>query len=314
MKKPRIVFMGTPEFAVASLKALVDNNYNVVAVITAPDKPAGRGRKLRTSAVKDYAVNNGLLVLQPSNLKDPSFLKELKSLQADLQVVVAFRMLPEQVWRMASSGTFNLHASLLPEYRGAAPINWAIINGEIKTGLTTFYINEQIDTGAILLQREVAIGPDDTAGKLHDTLMEAGSDLVLETVKSICQGDANPRDQPNLKLKPAPKLNKDNCRIDWSMPLDKIYNHIRGLNPYPSAWTILQHDQDQIECKVHSAIIAKESHSLRPGTIRSSKKEILVAVADGFIKIENLQLSGKRKMDVVSFLNGFRFEPNDKFI
>lgn len=310
----RIVFMGTPDFAVASLRALVEKNLNIVGVITAPDKPAGRGRKIRTSSVKQYALEQGLPLLQPTNLKDPSFLDELESLKPDLQIVVAFRMLPEAVWKMPRLGTFNLHASLLPEYRGAAPINWAIINGETRTGVTTFFINEEIDTGAIIRQKEVEISRNETAGDLHDKLMVLGSLLVIETVELIAKGSVAPLEQKNARFKPAPKLNKENCRIDWTQPLESVYNQIRGLSPYPAAWTLLSTDKGETECKILEASMLQEEHNLEPGTITASRKEIRVAVEKGYIKVERLQLSGKRKMDAISFLNGFAFSNDDRFL
>lgn len=313
-EKLRIVFMGTPDFAVASLKAVLESGYEVVGVITAPDRPAGRGRKIRFSAVKEFALESGLTILQPTNLKDTGFLEELRSLRANLQIVVAFRMLPEAVWRMPELGTFNLHASLLPEYRGAAPINWAIINGEVRTGVSTFFINEEIDKGALLLQREVEIGEAESAGDLHDKLMKIGSELVVETVKLIESGRAQASEQPDLEFKPAPKLTKENCRIDWNRPIDKIYNHIRGLSPYPAAWTVLEHQGNQTECKIYETIRVEDSPEEMTGSILTSKKEIRVAVEGGYLKIESLQLSGKRKMDAVSFLNGFHFEVGDRFI
>ena len=312
-KNLRIVFMGTPDFAVASLKALVENDYDIVGVITAPDKPAGRGRKLRVSSVKQYALDNELTVLQPTNLKAPSFLAELESLQADLQVVVAFRMLPAAVWKMPRLGTFNLHASLLPEYRGAAPINWAIINGETRTGVTTFLINEEIDTGAILLQQEVEISANETAGDLHDKLMALGSDLVVETVELLAKGNVEPRGQSNASFKPAPKLNKENCRIQWDLPVESVHNHIRGLSPYPAAWSVLVTEKGNTECKILETTMINEEHVMKPGQVSASKKEIRVAAKNGFIKIQKLQLSGKRKMDAVSFLNGFAFSEGDRF-
>jgi len=310
----RIVFMGTPDFAVASLRSVIDRGYEIVGVVTSPDKPAGRGRKIRFSAVKEFALEHKLRLLQPTNLKDPGFLAELRSLDADLQIVVAFRMLPEAVWRMPRLGTFNLHASLLPEYRGAAPINWAIINGETRTGVTTFFINQDIDTGAIIMQREVSISETDSAGDLHDRLMETGSALVVETVERIERGDYPLTKQPALELKPAPKLNKDNCRIDWKRPMAQIYNQIRGLSPYPAAWTLLEQNERHVECKIYKTSMIDEAHELNPGTIVPAKKEIRVAVTGGFLKIEILQLSGKRKMDASSFLNGFQFQVGDKFI
>ena len=310
----RIVFMGTPDFAVASLRALTEAGYEIVGVVTSPDRPAGRGRKIKMSAVKEFALEMGLRLLQPTNLKDPGFLAELRSLRADLQIVVAFRMLPEVVWKMPRMGTFNLHASLLPEYRGAAPINWAIINGESRTGVTTFFINEEIDKGALILQKEVQIRESESAGDLHDKLMDLGSELVVETVRLIQTGKAQGVEQPDLAFKPAPKLNKENCRIDWKKPMEQIYDHIRGLSPYPAAWTLLDHQGNQIECKIFETSQIKESHQMELGSILASKKEIRVAVEGGCLRIESLQLSGKRKMDATSFLNGFHFQPGDKFI
>lgn len=312
--KLRIIFMGTPDFAVASVRSVLESGYEVVGVITAPDRPAGRGRKIKVSAVKEFALSRGIHLLQPTNLKDPGFLKELKSLEADLQIVVAFRMLPEVVWKMPRLGTFNLHASLLPEYRGAAPINWAIINGETRTGVTTFFINEDIDTGAIILQKEVQIAEEDCAGDLHDKLMTVGSQLVVETVRLIESGKIELTEQSARELKPAPKLNKENCRIDWNQSMLSIYNHIRGLSPYPAAWTLLEQTGRPVECKIFATKMLPEKHTLETGSILTSKKDILAAVQGGYLKIEVLQLSGKRKMDASSFLNGFHFEKTDRFI
>lgn len=308
MDKLRIVFMGTPDFAVASLKALIANNLDIVGVITAPDKPAGRGRKLRQSAVKEFALKHNLSILQPSNLKHPDFLNALRAWNVDLQIVVAFRMLPKQVWSMPKLGTFNLHASLLPDYRGAAPINWAIINGETKTGVTTFFINEKIDTGGILLQKEHTISPTSDVGELHDALMEIGSALVVKTVQLIKSNNYQIKNQPLTDLKSAPKLNKDNCKIDWTKPLNQVYNHIRGLSPYPTAYSILINGEDQLEIKIYKTSIIEETHNLEPGKILFSKKEIKVAVQNGFINILELKLAGKRKMDAKSLLNGFKFD------
>lgn len=314
MKDIRIVFMGTPDFAVASLQALVEAGYNVVGVITAPDRPAGRGRKLNESAVKKYALSKSLHIMQPTNLKNTEFLNELDALSIDLQIVVAFRMLPVQVWSKPKLGTFNLHASLLPDYRGAAPINWAIINGETKTGVSTFYINEDIDTGSILKQETVSIGETDSAGDLHDKLMDIGSKLVLDTVKMIQSGKAKPVAQESKMFKEAPKLNKENCRINWSRPKLRIYNHIRGLNPYPGSWTILDNQGEQIELKIYQTEMLEEEHELEAGTIVKSKKNLKVAVQDGFIDILELKMAGKRKMDAVSLINGFEFKQDCKLI
>ncbi|NNJ58652.1 MAG: methionyl-tRNA formyltransferase [Lutibacter sp.] len=302
--------MGTPDFAVAILDRLIQGKFDVVGVITAPDKPAGRGRKMNESAVKKYAVKNNLKLLQPTNLKSEEFIQELEALNANLQIVVAFRMLPKVVWQMPIYGTFNLHASLLPAYRGAAPINWAIINGETKTGVTTFFIDEKIDTGNIILQQEVLIRNDETVGELHDKLMNVGSELVVKTVNQIQQNTIKTYKQPKIEQKPAPKIFTETCRIDWTAPINTIYNLIRGLNPYPTAWTILTNDDEEIKLKIFD--IKKEvlSHQHFLGTIITSKNEIKVAVTNGFIKIEKLQLAGKRKMDTESLLNGFSFSKN----
>ena len=312
MKDLRIIFMGTPDFAVATLDALKKAEKNIIAVITAPDKPSGRGRKINQSAVKKYAMAHELKIMQPTNLKDPVFLSELKILEADLQIVVAFRMLPKQVWDMPTHGTFNLHASLLPDYRGAAPINWAIINGESKTGVTTFFINEDIDTGAVIKQESINISDSTSAGELHDLLMELGSKTVVDTVELIEGGKVNPLKQKSGTFKEAPKLNKDNCRINWAQPAHTIYNHIRGLNPYPGAWTILNNDKDQIEVKIYEGEIIEESHNHPIGHLTVSKKNLLVAVKNGFFKITDLKLAGKRRMDAISLLNGYEFHNGSK--
>jgi methionyl-tRNA formyltransferase len=306
--------MGTPEFAVASLKALIKVKHDIVGVITAPDKPAGRGRKLNQSAVKQFALNQKLNILQPSNLKDPDFLETLKELQADIQIVVAFRMLPKAVWAMPKLGTFNLHASLLPDYRGAAPINWAIINGETKTGVSTFFINEKIDTGAILLQKEVEISPTCSAGELHDDLMEIGSELIIETVALIQKNNYKINEQPIADLKPAPKLNRDNCKIFWDGSINNIFNLIRGLSPYPAAWSFLKNKDQIIEVKIYRAEKIFESHPFEVGKVLFTKKEIQVAVNNGYINLLELKLPGKRKMDAKSLLNGFTFSENAKMM
>ncbi|WP_053992905.1 methionyl-tRNA formyltransferase [Mangrovimonas sp. TPBH4] len=311
----RIVFMGTPDFAVANLDALVTKGYNIVGVITAPDKPAGRGRKLNQSAVKTYALSKGLNVLQPTNLKSEAFVEELKSLEADLQIVVAFRMLPKVVWDMPKYGTFNLHASLLPDYRGAAPIHWAIINGETKTGVTTFFIDEKIDTGAVILQKETAIAPDETVGMLHDRLMHMGSELIIETVDLIAAGNVTTTIQPqNDDLKTAYKLNKDNCKIDWNLPLDTIYNKIRGLNPFPSAWCYLENNEETLAVKIFGIDKEKIAHNNTVGAIEVQKDHLKVSVQDGYLLIKEIQLPGKRKMDVKSLLNGFQFSEGAKLL
>lgn len=309
----RIVFMGTPDFAVGVLKKMVEAGKNIVGVITAPDRPAGRGRKLMASAVKDYAVSQDLKVLQPTNLKDESFLKELKKLDANLQVVVAFRMLPKVVWQMPEFGTFNLHASLLPQYRGAAPINWAIINIEEKTGVTTFFIDEKIDTGSIIANKEVYIEKDETAETLHHKLMDEGRKLVLKTLELIEKGKANPKPQPKTSnLKEAPKLTSENTHINWSKSGKEIEAFIRGLSPYPVAWTILHNNNEESKTKIYSANFERSEQNLKPGSILISKKELKVACADGFIIINEIQLPGKRKMDVSSLLNGYSFDEDSK--
>ncbi|MEY2629111.1 MAG: Methionyl-tRNA formyltransferase [Bacteroidota bacterium] len=308
MEKLRIVFMGTPEFAVGILDTIIKNHYEVVGVITAADKPAGRGQKLKYSAVKEYALANNLRLLQPTNLKDETFLAELESLNANLQVVVAFRMLPEVVWRMPKLGTFNLHASLLPNYRGAAPINWAIINGETKTGVTTFFIDDKIDTGAMILSKETMIGPEESAGALHDRLMTLGSEAVTETLSLIESGNATTTIQvDNADIKTAYKLNKDNCKVDWHKSAAEIHNLIRGLSPYPAAWCFFKDNGEEWNVKLYEARVISESHTITVGQIITTKKEIKVAVKDGFIQILSLQLPGKKKMAAHELLNGVSF-------
>jgi methionyl-tRNA formyltransferase len=309
-KELRIVYMGTPDFAVDSLKILVENGYNVVGVITAPDKPSGRGQKIMQSAVKKYADTNGLKTLQPSNLKSEEFLLELKALNANLQVVVAFRMLPEVVWSMPKLGTFNLHASLLPQYRGAAPINWAIINGEKETGVSTFFLQHKIDTGDIIAQEKASIEENDTAGELHDKLMGIGANLVLTTVKNIENDAINVQPQNEGKeLKEAFKIFKPFCKINWNNSMDEIHNHVRGLSPYPTAWTEFKQADTEttISCKIFRTEKIKEEHSITNGTLIISKKELKVAVSGGYISIQELQIAGKKRMDIVSLLNGVDF-------
>lgn len=294
--------MGTPEFAVASLKALLEARKNIVGVITAPDKPKGRGKKLGQSPVKEYALAAGLKILQPANLKHHDFQKELRSLNADLQVVVAFRMLPEAVWSMPPDGTFNLHASLLPQYRGAAPINWAIINGEKETGVTTFFLKHEIDTGSIIFQESEPIYPDDNVGDLYERLMLKGAKLVLRTVNEIEAGTVNPKPQKESQsIKLAPKIFKDDCRIDWSNTSDNIYNMVRGLSPYPAAWTILG---DKI-IKIFESKQTKEESTEAPGTVKSNGKDTIeVATGDRQIRITELQLEGKKRMPAQEFIRG----------
>lgn len=312
----RIVFMGTPDFAVATLKTLIQHHYNVVGVITAPDKPAGRGQKLRASAIKQFALAHNLNVLQPKNLKAESFIEALKALNANLQIVVAFRMLPKVVWQMPAYGTFNLHASLLPQYRGAAPIHWAIINGEATTGVTTFFIDEKIDTGEIILSDKVTIAETTTVGELHDNLMEIGSQLVIKTVQLIENNAVTTIKQPkDNDLKTAYKLNKTNCKIDWEQPLNTIYNKIRGLNPFPTAWCYLQNDANkELAIKIFDVEKEEAQHQLANGSIISTKKTLQVACQGGYINIKTLQLPGKRKMEVSALLNGFTFNKNAKLL
>jgi len=313
-QSPRIVYMGTPGFAVAPLKLLLESECNVVGVITAPDRPAGRGKKLRSSEVKTFMLeqDNQIPILQPENLKDPAFIEELNALKPDLQVVVAFRMLPEVVWRIPSMGTFNLHASLLPQYRGAAPINHVLINGESETGVTTFFIDEQIDTGLILLQEHIAIGAKENAGELHDRLMEPGAALVLETVRQLAAGQllARPQNQyldSEIALKKAPKIFKEDCRIDWMLPGERLYNLIRGLSPFPGAFTFLEKEGGgRLQCKIFSSTFEAGTPGEKAGTIKSDgKRELEVALTDGVLHIHSIQLEGKRRMNIKDFLAGF---------
>jgi len=305
----RIVFMGTPEFAVASLAALIASRHQVVAVVTSPDKPAGRGQKLQESAVKRYAASHQIPVLQPQKLRDFDFINTLKSFQADLQAVVAFRMLPEVVWNLPPKGTVNLHASLLPQYRGAAPINHAIINGESESGVTTFFLQHEIDTGNILFAEKVAIGPDDTAGMLHDKLMDVGAQLLVRTVDAIADGKARPVPQENLVngalLKHAPKIFKTDCQIDWNRSIGAIYNLIRGLSPYPAAYTLL----DGKVLKIFRARKEYVDRSTVPGSMHTDGKTFLkFSGANGYIDVLELQIEGKKRMSVPEFLRGYRAE------
>ncbi|PXY39904.1 methionyl-tRNA formyltransferase [Flavobacterium cheongpyeongense] len=313
MEKLRIIFMGTPEFAVGILDTIIKNNYDVVGVITTADKPAGRGQKIKYSAVKEYALARKLTLLQPTNLKDEAFLAELKALNANLQIVVAFRMLPKVVWEMPDLGTFNLHASLLPNYRGAAPINWAIINGETKTGVTTFFIDDKIDTGAMILNSEIAIDPEENAGQLHDRLMLSGSGTVIETLKVIESGNVSTTIQEdNEEIKTAYKLNKENCKIDWTKSGREINNLIRGLSPYPSSWCFLKDKNEALSIKIYEAKLISEEHSYEIGKLISSKKELKVAIQDGFLQLLSLQLPGKKRMQMAELLNGFTFSDDAK--
>lgn len=313
MEQLKIVFMGTPDFAVGILDAIYHNKYEIVGVITAPDKPAGRGQKLNESAVKKYALEKNLKILQPTNLKSEEFLKELAALQANLQVVVAFRMLPEVVWKMPKYGTFNLHASLLPEYRGAAPINWAIINGETTTGVTTFFIDEKIDTGAMILHKSLAIGENENAGSLHNRLMEIGKDAVIETLDLIQENQVVLKPQPLKETKTAYKLNKENTQIDWNKSGKEIHNLIRGLSPYPTAWSRLKHQDKVLNVKIYEGFYEEIEPQHAPLTIVKDKKSMKIAVKDGYIHIKQLQLPGKKTTDIHSFLNGFQFAEDTLF-
>ncbi|GLB49289.1 methionyl-tRNA formyltransferase [Neptunitalea lumnitzerae] len=309
MRDLRIVFMGTPDFAVAILDKLIEENYNVVGVITAPDKPAGRGRKIQYSAVKTYALEKGLHILQPTNLKDESFINELTALEDNLQIVVAFRMLPKVVWQLPAYGTFNLHASLLPNYRGAAPINWAIINGETKTGVTSFFIDEKIDTGAMILQEEIAIDEKDTAGTLHDKLMHLGASVVVKTVNLIENDEVTTTLQNDNEItKDAFKIHKDTCKINWNNTTANVYNFIRGMSPYPTAWTLLKQQDENFNIKVYEVAKDMSEVKQKPGTIVTTKKTIKVATTDGYINLKEIQMPGKKKMPVSAVLNGFTFE------
>jgi methionyl-tRNA formyltransferase len=303
MQDLRIIYMGTPDFAVPSLDILVENGYNVVAVITAPDRPKGRGQQLATSPVKDAAVKHDIPVLQPTNLKAPEFIEELKSYKANLQIVVAFRMLPEMVWDMPEIGTFNLHASLLPQYRGAAPINWAIINGEKETGVSTFFLQHEIDTGKIIFQEKETIKADDTVGDLYERLMQKGSDLVLKTVKAIAKGDYPQVDQnENQELKSAPKIFRDTCEINWNQPTNKVYDFARGLSPYPAAWTTLNGKNLKIYI---SEPVVKNLTNKNSGEFASDGKTYLhFFTENGYLDIKELQLEGKKRMNIEEFLRG----------
>jgi len=315
----RIIYLGTPDFAVASLDVLVKNGYNIVGVITAPDKPSGRGLQLTQSAVKQYAVEHNLHVLQPTNLKDPAFLEEVRALKADLQIVVAFRMMPEVLWNMPLIGTFNLHASLLPQYRGAAPINHAIINGETETGVTTFFLKHVIDTGDIIFQERVSIGPDENAGELHDKLMAVGAGLVLKTVQAIESDNVKPipQDQVDEKdIKHAPKIFRDDCRIDWTKTAEQIHNHVRGLSPYPAAYTIyIGIDGKETNIKVFATKLTLDHNDRKPGSIETDNKSYLkVYAAGGILEIIELQPAGKRRMKLHEYLAGNKIEANTQFI
>jgi methionyl-tRNA formyltransferase len=306
-KDLRIVYMGTPEFAVAPLKALVEGAFNVVAVVTMPDKPAGRGMKMQASAVKMYAQEQNIPILQPEKLKDEAFLDELRGFRADLQIVVAFRMLPVVVWDMPPMGTFNLHASLLPQYRGAAPIHWAVMNGESETGVSTFFLQHEIDTGDLLLQEKMPIGPDETTGIIHDKLMDLGAEVVCQTVDALLAGTVHPIPQPAGEVKLAPKLFKENTRIDWTWSSAKLHDFIRGLSPFPAAWTeMVGTDGSVTGVKVFEAKAEKAVHGLKPGSLVVEGKKVLkVAVGDGFVYLLRFQLAGRKALNSDEFLRGF---------
>lgn len=311
----RIVFMGTPEFAAHILKKLIEENYNIVGVVTAPDKPAGRGQKIQEPEVKKYAQTQNLKILQPEKLKDPKFVEELKAINADIQVVIAFRMLPEIIWQMPVHGTFNLHASLLPQYRGAAPINWAIINGEKRTGLTSFLIDKEIDTGKIIAKKEIDIEFTDTAGSLHDKMIMPGAELVIETIETIAQGKlkAIPQEmfiEQIIHLKVAPKIFKNDCRINWENEGLMIYNFIRGMSPFPCSWTELHNmgGEKPLSLKIYEAEWISEQHQKVHGSLLIEKNKLFVAVMGGYIKLKSIQLEGKKRLLAEEFLNGFKFD------
>ena len=309
-KDLRIVFLGTPDFAVESLRRLVEGGYNIVGVITMPDKIAGRGHKMFQSPVKEYAVEHGLKLLQPVSLKDETFVEELRALRADLQIVIAFRMLPEVVWNMPPMGTFNLHASLLPKYRGAAPINWAVMNGDSETGVTTFFLKHEIDTGDIIQQKRIPISRTDNVGVIHDRLMMLGADMVIETVDAILAGEVKPIPQDELcnqgiEATPAPKIFKDTCKVDWTASAETIYNHIRGLSPYPAAWTEIEKAGEVQSFKVFETSEPISDMHLAPGELKFDTKHLYVGCADGAIEILSMQLSGKKRMAPADFMRGF---------
>ena len=316
MKKEdlKIVFFGTPDFAVESLKRLVEAGFHIAAVVTMPDKPAGRGHHLLQSAVKQYAVSQGLPLLQPVNLKDEAFVSELRAIGADLHIVIAFRMLPQVVWAMPPLGTFNLHASLLPKYRGAAPINWAVMNGDSETGVTTFFLKHEIDTGDIIEQRRVPIGRTDNVETVHDRLMMLGADMVLHTVEAIVAGEVKPIPQEQLlhageEPTPAPKIFKETCRINWSRPAEQVYNHIRGLSPYPAAWTEwIDANEKTYAIKIFETGEPEPAQDLTPGALKTDGRRLWIACSDGWLEVKSLQQAGKKRMDTDAFLRGFGLE------
>jgi methionyl-tRNA formyltransferase len=313
-KQLRVAFMGTPEIATASLDAISKAGFRIAGVVTAPDKPAGRGQKLQMSAVKEYALQHNLPILQPANLKNQEFIQQLKEMQPDVMVVVAFRMLPESAWSLPPLGTFNMHASLLPQYRGAAPINWAIINGETKTGVTTFFLDKEIDTGKIIMQKEIPVYEGETAGSLHDRLKEAGAEIVIETLEKIRMNQIKTIDQKELateekELKRAPKIFREDCKINWDAPANKICNLIRGLNPFPGAFTELETENEPMMMKIFEALPIITDHNHQPGKIFTDNKNyIKLSTSDGYVDIKNLQAAGKKRMKTEEFLRGYSFQ------
>ena len=313
MEKIKIVFFGTPEFAVESLDKLLTAGFDIAAVVTMPDKIAGRGHKLIQSDVKKYAQEKGLRILQPEKLKSPEFIEELREINADLFIVIAFRMLPEVVWKMPRLGTFNLHASLLPKYRGAAPINWAVINGDTQTGVTTFFLKHEIDTGDIIQQEKIEILPQENVGDIHDKLMHLGAEMVVDTVRKIENGEVVTTPQPQGDHVPAPKIFKETCRIDWNQPALKIHNLVRGLSPYPAAWTTMvdqRNESEPLDMKIFETEVADEAYNgIKPGDIiiiKSNVERLLVATGDGLLEIKSLQPAGKKRMDANAFLRGYQ--------
>ena len=310
----KIVFFGTPDFAVESLDRLVSGGYNIVGVVTMPDKAAGRGHKMFQSPVKEYALAHNLKLMQPANLKDPEFVEELRSLNADLQIVIAFRMMPEVVWNMPPLGTFNLHASLLPKYRGAAPINWAVMNGDKETGVTTFFLKHEIDTGDIIQQEKIEIAETDNVGVVHDRLMTLGAGMVVETVDAIIAGTVKPIPQEDLLNKdeeptPAPKIFKETCEIDFKRTAREVYNHIRGLSPYPAAWTTIKDANGaEFALKIYETELPSEKVVGEPGAVVATKDTLTFACADGSIEVKSIQLAGKKRMTTAEFLRGFKFK------
>ena len=314
-KSLRIIFMGTPAFAVAGLRSIIKSHHSVVAIVTAPDRPAGRGKKLQFSAVKEEALAHGIPLLQPEKLNDTKTIEEIIAFNADVFVVVAFRMLPKSVWSIPSLGTFNLHASLLPQYRGAAPIHWAIINGEKETGLTTFMIDQKIDTGEVLFQTKMSVLPNETTGELSVRMQEKSGELILKTLDALASESINPKTQLNIEnLMPAPKLNKENTRIDWSKNGQEVVNHIHGLNPFPAAWTMLNFEDDALYVKIKRAHFEVGSQINPPGSISTEGQQLSVAVNDGYVYIDELQLPNKKSMETAALLNGFRFPEKSRFL